>query len=31
MQISKMQQKIKKKIFISEIIASELIELNSLF
>ena len=31
MQISKMQQKIKKKIFISEIIASELVELNSLF
>ena len=31
MQISKMQEKIQKKIFISEIIASELVELNSLF
>ena len=31
MQISKMQEKIKKKIFISEIIASKLVELNSLF
>ena len=29
--ISKMQQKIKKKVFLFEIIASELVSLNSLY